>query len=194
MVRQWSFLILAGALLGCSATLAAAQGDSAPNIAGRQNPQQQLYDELEQILQSQVRGNAVITTVPDVLFNGRSPSLTSIAQERLAKLARVLTRHPGVRIEVRGYVDNEGNRQSEHQLSQGRADSVKSVLVEKGVPGASVSSEGMGDSDPVASNDTPAGREQNRRVEIVIDGNFTEKRPQSTLGQLLCWRTLPAWA
>lgn len=177
MLRQWIFWVVAGAILACP-PYSAAQGDVPGNTPAQQTPQQQLRDEMEQILQSQVRGNMVVAIVPDVLFSGGTPSLTAIAQERLAKVARVLTRHPGVHIEIRGYVDNNGDEQSERQLSQGRADSVKSVLVENGVPSSSVTSQGLGDADPVASNDTPAGREQNRRVEIVINGNFTEKRPQ----------------
>lgn len=193
MLRQWIFWIVAGAILGCTAYPAAAQGVIPGNTTAQQTPQQQLRDEVEQILQSQVRGDEVVAIVPDLLFSGATPSLTAIAQERLAKVAHVLTHHPGVHIEIRGYVDNEGDEQSERQLSQGRADSVKSVLVDKGVPASSVSSQGLGGANPVASNDTPAGREQNRRVEIVINGNFTEKRPQSTLSQLLCWRVLPAW-
>lgn len=193
MVRRWIFWMVTGAVLGSAAYPACGQAAIPGNSAAQQTPQQQLRDEMEQILQSQVRGNMVVAIVPDVLFSGGTPSLTAIAEERLAKVALVLTRHPGLHIEIKGYVDNKGDEQSERQLSQGRADSVKSVLVENGVPSSSVTSQGLGDADPVASNDTPAGREQNRRVEIVITGNFSEKRPQSTLGQLLCWRILPAW-
>ena len=193
MLQRWTFWIVTRVLLGCAAYPAWAQADIPGTSTAQQTPQQQLQDEMEQIIESQVRGDFVVAIIPDLLFSGRTPSLTPIAQERLAKVAHVLTRHPGVHIEIRGYVDNKGDEQSERQLSQGRADSVKSVLVENGVPSSSVASEGLGDADPVASNDTAAGREQNRRVEIVISGNFNEKRPQSTLGQLLCWRILPAW-
>ena len=87
MLRRWILWIITGAVLGSAAFPAWAQADIPGNTPAQQTPQQQLQDEMGQILQSQVRGNMVVAIVPDLLFNGGAPSLTAIAQERLAKVA-----------------------------------------------------------------------------------------------------------
>jgi len=78
--------------------------------------------------------------------------------------------YPGLKIEVEGHTDNVGGDAYNQRLSEQRAEAVRDYIVAQGVPGSSVKATGFGMADPVASNDTPAGRQQNRRVEIVVSG------------------------
>ena len=91
------------------------------------------------------------------------------AREKLAKVAGILLAYPGLNIEVGGYTDNVGSEMNQ-RLSEHRADSVRDYLVQQGVATNSLSSKGFGNTLPVASNDNSAGRQQNRRVEILVSG------------------------
>jgi outer membrane protein OmpA-like peptidoglycan-associated protein len=130
-----------------------------------------LKEQLNEIIDTRDSRQGLTVTIPDLFFDTGKATLTTVAQERLAKAGQILAGHPGVRIEVNGYTDNAGDPRSQQELSQERADSAKSILIQQGVPAPAISAHGLGDANPVASNDTAAGSQQNRRVELVVSGD-----------------------
>jgi OOP family OmpA-OmpF porin len=101
-----------------------------------------------------------------IFFPYNSNELSREAMAALDQIADFLKAHPGLRIEVRGYTDAAGVLSYNLSVSQFRANSIKSYLVGKGAAAATITAQGLGPKDPIASNETPAGRERNRRVEI----------------------------
>lgn len=112
----------------------------------------------------------VITLSGSVLFETNKSDLMPAARARLAEVAQALKEVEGRKINVLGFTDNVGNDDYNKQLSQKRAESVRSFLVSQGVREDLITAEGRGKADPVASNTTPEGRANNRRVEIVVEG------------------------
>jgi outer membrane protein OmpA-like peptidoglycan-associated protein len=92
------------------------------------------------------------------------------AREKLSKIAGILLAYPGLNIAVGGYTDNVGTESMNQTLSENRAGSVRDYLVKEGVATTAISSEGFGEGSPVASNDAASGRQQNRRVELLVSG------------------------
>src|SRR4051794_17964658 len=131
---------------------------------------QQLMSQLNQVLQTRDSARGLIVSMPDVLFSTGSADLKPTARERLAKVAGILIAYPDIHVEVDGYTDSTGSVLFNEQLSQQRAGSVQSYLVQQGVPSSSIETHGFGQANPVASNDSAAGRQQNRRVELVVSG------------------------
>jgi outer membrane protein OmpA-like peptidoglycan-associated protein len=82
----------------------------------------------------------------------------------------VILAHPGLKLRIEGYTDSTGSDATNLKLSEQRAGAVRLFLIQQGLSPDSVTSMGMGSADPLASNDTAAGRQQNRRVEIVVSG------------------------
>jgi len=105
-----------------------------------------------------------------VLFDTARSDLKPGAREKLARVSGILASHPGLRIEVEGNTDSVGTDEYNQRLSERRADSVRSYLVSQNIPPATVTSVGLGEKNPVASNDTASGRQQNRRVELIVSG------------------------
>ena len=138
--------------------------------ADKEQTRQRLLGQLNQVLQTKDSARGLIVNMPDVLFALNSANLTADARERLAKVAGILIAYPDIKVEVDGYTDNTGPLNFNQQLSQQRADTVRQYLVSQGVPSGSVDSKGFGPNDPIASNDTPDGRKQNRRVNMVVSG------------------------
>lgn len=141
----------------------------------------QLREQLNQILETRDTARGLIVSMPDVLFDTNSATLKPTARERLAKVSGILIAHPDIKVEVDGYTDSTGDPAFNEQLSQQRAGSVQSYLSQQGVPSGSISIHGFGQANPVASNDTPSGRQQNRRVELVVTGESIGT--QAYLGQ-----------
>lgn len=136
----------------------------------QQQMRQQLRDQLNQILQTRDTARGLIVSMPDVLFDTGSATLKATARERLAKVSGILIAHPDIKVEVDGYTDSTGDPMFNQKLSQDRAASVQAYMTQQGVPAGSVSIHGFGQANPIASNDTAAGRQQNRRVELVVSG------------------------
>lgn len=120
----------------------------------------------------------------DVLFDTGQYSLKPGAREKLARVAGILIAYPTLNIQVGGYTDNVGGDEMNQKLSENRADSVRDYLVQQGVGADSVTSKGFGNTLPVASNDSPSGRQQNRRVELVVSGEAIGSPVQSTTSSL----------
>lgn len=114
-------------------------------------------------------GDRLIVTLPNaLLFATDSTALTPTLQGDLAALARNLQTYPASTIQVIGHTDSDGDAAYNQTLSEGRARSVANTLIANGVSSGRIQTFGRGESQPVASNLTPAGKAQNRRVEIVI--------------------------
>jgi outer membrane protein OmpA-like peptidoglycan-associated protein len=140
--------------------------------------------QLNKILETRDSARGLIVSMSDVLFDTGKYSLKPGAREKLAKVAGILLAYPGLNIEVGGYTDNVGGDAMNQKLSENRADSVRSYLIEQGVVTDSVSAKGFGNSLPVASNDNASGRQENRRVELVVSGDAIGSPVNVTTGSL----------
>jgi outer membrane protein OmpA-like peptidoglycan-associated protein len=143
-----------------------------------------LSEQLNLILQTRDSASGLIVSMSDVLFDTGHYSLKPGAREKLAKVAGILLAYPGLNIEVGGYTDNVGGDAMNQTLSENRASSVRDYLVEQGVSTNSVTARGLGNTLPVASNDNAAGRQQNRRVELVVSGEAIGSPVNATTGSL----------
>ncbi len=129
-----------------------------------------LSAQLNSILQTRDSARGLIVSMSDVLFDSGKYTLKSGAREKLAKVAGILLSYPGLNIAVGGYTDNVGGDSMNQTLSENRASSVRDYLVQQGVSTSAVSAKGFGSTLPVVSNDSSAGRQQNRRVELLVSG------------------------
>ncbi len=143
-----------------------------------------LSEQLNLILQTRDSARGLIVSMSDVLFDTGKYSLKPGAREKLAKIAGILLAYPGLNIEVGGYTDNVGGDAMNQTLSENRAGSVRDYLVQQGVATSSVSSKGFGNTMPVATNDNSAGRQQNRRVELLVSGDAIGSPVNATTGSL----------
>ena len=135
----------------------------------------QLLLQFNTILQTRDTARGLIVNMSDVLFDTAKFTLRPEAREKLAKVAGIVSGHPGLRLEVEGHTDSVGGDDYNQKLSEDRGGSVRDYLVSQGMVGTSVSSKGFGKTQPVASNETASGRQQNRRVELVISGDIIGK-------------------
>lgn len=135
----------------------------------------QLLQQLNSILQTRDSARGLIVNMSDVLFDTGSATLKPGAREKLAKISGILLAHPGLTLQIEGHTDSVGSDEYNQQLSERRSDSVRDYLAEAGVPVSAMSAKGFGKSQPVASNDTPEGRQRNRRVELVVNGDAIGK-------------------
>jgi len=143
-----------------------------------------LSEQLNSILQTRDSARGLIVSMSDVLFDTGKFSLKPGAREKLAKVAGILLAYPGLNIEVGGYTDNVGGDEMNQKLSENRAGSVRDYLVQQGVTTNSVSARGFGNTLPVASNESSAGRQQNRRVELLVSGDAIGNPANVTTGSL----------
>jgi outer membrane protein OmpA-like peptidoglycan-associated protein len=181
-----------------AAAVTAAQADADQSRLAAQKAQQnaqqaesdkaalrtRLSEQLNSILQTRDSARGLIVSMSDVLFDTGKYSLKPGAREKLAKVAGILLAYPGLNIEVDGYTDNVGGDEMNQQLSENRARSVRDYLVQQGVATNSVSAKGFGTTLPVATNDNAAGRQQNRRVELVVSGEAIGNPANPTTGNL----------
>lgn len=154
-----------------NAAIGAAAGSVLGGVAGTNLDRQEA--ELRQQLGAGVgivnTGSQLIVTMPqDILFATDSATLTSTLRGDLQDVAASLNRYPNTTVNVLGHTDNTGTAAYNIDLAQRRAQSVASVLINSGVAAQRVRVTGMGENQPVATNQTPEGRAQNRRVELVI--------------------------
>jgi outer membrane protein OmpA-like peptidoglycan-associated protein len=157
---------------GAEQKLAADQARSESDAAhvDAANSQQQTTELQRQIdaLQAKVTDRGLVLTLGDVLFESGRADLKTGTTGNLNKLVVFLNNHPDRSVAIEGYTDSVGSEDYNQALSQRRADSVRSYLVRQGIGSGRLTASGMGMSDPVAGNDSAAGRQQNRRVEVVV--------------------------
>jgi len=120
------------------------------------------------VLQAKPTDRGLVLTLGDVLFTSGRADLKPGATGNLNKLVAFLDKYPDRSVAIQGYTDSVGSEDYNQGLSERRADSVKSYLAGQGIGSMRLSASGKGRSDPVASNDSAAGRQQNRRVEVII--------------------------
>jgi outer membrane protein OmpA-like peptidoglycan-associated protein len=167
-----------------ASAVSAAQASVQQAEADKAAMRTRLSEQLNSILQTRDSARGLIVSMSDVLFDTGKYSLKPGAREKLAKVAGILLAYPGLNIEVGGYTDNVGGDEMNQKLSENRAGSVRDYLVQEGVAMNSVSSKGFGNTLPVASNGDSAGRQQNRRVELLVSGDAIGNPINQTTGSL----------
>ena len=150
----------------------AAQADAERTRKAAEALRAQLLEQFNRVLETRDTPRGLVVNMGDVLFATGKYDLRPEAQIVLAKLSGIILSHPGLNLAVEGYTDSVGSDDFNLRLSQQRADTVRNYLVSQGLPDNTVTATGFGKSAPVADNDTPAGRQQNRRVEIVVSGEI----------------------
>jgi len=189
---------MAASQASSASALSAAQADAdqsrADTLKAQQASQQaeadkaamraKLSEQLNSILQTRETARGLIVSMSDVLFDTGKYSLKPGAREKLSKVAGILLAYPGLNIEVGGYTDNVGGDAMNQTLSENRAGSVRDYLVQQGVASNSVSARGFGNSLPVTTNENSTGRQQNRRVELLVSGEAIGKPVNATTGSL----------
>lgn len=136
----------------------------------------QLLRRFNEVLETQDTARGLIVNMSDVLFDTAQFSLRPAAREKLAKVAGILAGHPGLKLDIEGHTDSVGSDEYNQRLSEQRGTAVRDYLMEQGMPVSAVTAKGLGETRPVASNDTEAGRQLNRRVELVISGEVIGTR------------------
>jgi len=129
-----------------------------------------LLQQFSQVLDTRDTERGLVVNMSDVLFDTGKYTLRQEAREKLARIAGIVLNYPGLRLESEGHTDNVGGEEFNLKLSQQRADSVRAYLTSQGIAKTATTSSGKGFSIPVAPNDTAAGRQKNRRVELIVSG------------------------
>ena len=155
------------------AKAAAAQSENLRQQAEneKQELRARLLQQLNSILATRDSARGLIANMSDVLFRSGSFELLPAARERLAKVSGIILAYPSLHLAVEGHTDSVGSDEYNQSLSERRAESVRDYFVQQGIPGDSISAQGFGKTEPVASNDTAEGRQQNRRVELILSGD-----------------------
>ncbi|HLY60877.1 MAG TPA: OmpA family protein [Terriglobia bacterium] len=137
----------------------------------KQDLRNKLSAQLNLILETRDSARGLIINISDVLFDTGKYTLKPGAREKLAKVSGIILAYPSLNLQVEGNTDSVGTEESNMKLSENRANAVRDYLVGQGLNSSSVEARGLGQSQPVATNDTAAGRQQNRRVELVVSGD-----------------------
>ena len=165
------------------AKAAAAQSETLRQQAENEKAElrARLLQQLNSILATRDSARGLVANMSDVLFRSGSFELLPAARERLAKVSGIVLAYPSLHLAVEGHTDSVGSDEYNQNLSERRAESVRDYFVQQGIAAGSVEARGFGKTDPIASNDTPDGRQQNRRVELVLSGdaigNATDAAP-----------------
>jgi outer membrane protein OmpA-like peptidoglycan-associated protein len=153
------------------ADLDRAAKDKAQAEAEKAELRAQLLRQFNAVLQTRDTARGLIVNMSDVLFDTGKYSLRPLAREKLSKVAGIVSGHPGLKLDVEGHTDSVGGDKYNQRLSEQRAAAVCDYLKQQGMAAGSVTAKGFGETQPVASNDTADGRQQSRRVELVISGD-----------------------
>ena len=168
------------------ARAAAAQSESLRQQAEKEKQElrARLLQQLNSILATRDSARGLIANMSDVLFRSGSFELLPGARERLAKVSGIVLAYPSLHVAVEGHTDSVGSDDYNQQLSEHRAQSVRDYFVQQGIPAGTIEARGFGKTEPIATNDTAEGRQQNRRVELVLSGdaigNAMDEVPQTT--------------
>ncbi len=167
------------------AILGAAVGGAAGAIIGHQMDQQarEIEASVPGATVTRVGEGMVVTFPSGVLFDFDKAALRPVAEENLGKLAESLRKYPGENVLIVGHTDNVGTASYNERLSQERAQSAAAYLRQQGIEPARIMTRGMGEGDPVASNETAEGRQLNRRVELALyAGDAWKKQAEQQVG------------
>lgn len=141
----------------------------------KQELRARLLQQLNQILATRDSARGLIANMSDVLFRSGSFELAPGARERLAKVSGIILAYPSLHVSIEGHTDSVGGDEYNQTLSEQRAQAVRDYFVQQGISSNSIETHGYGKTAPIASNDTPEGRQQNRRVELVLSGDAIGK-------------------
>jgi outer membrane protein OmpA-like peptidoglycan-associated protein len=152
--------------------LAAANSDQQLKqaVQDREELRAKLLHQFNLIFVTRDTARGLIVNLSDVLFDTGKSTLRPEAREKLAKISGIVLAYPDLRLAIEGNTDSVGSDTMNQALSEQRAGSVRDYLVKENIPAASMTSKGFGKTQPVASNETTEGRQQNRRVEMVVSG------------------------
>jgi len=155
-----------------AAAAAAASADEKLQQAQREKTElrTQLLKQFNTILETHDTARGLVVNMSDVLFDTGQSTLRPVAREKLAKISGIVLAYPALKLGIEGNTDSVGGDVYNQGLSERRAEAVRSYLAEEGVPGASMTATGLGETQPAASNATAKGRQQNRRVELIVSG------------------------
>jgi outer membrane protein OmpA-like peptidoglycan-associated protein len=129
-----------------------------------------LLEQFNRVLPTTDTSRGLVVNMGDVSFDSGKANLRPQARETLAKLSGIVLNYPSLRLTIEGHSDNTGNAAANQALSEQRANTVRDYLINQGLDSGSLSAQGLGIKDPIASNDTIDGRQMNRRVEIIVSG------------------------
>ncbi|HEY8716290.1 MAG TPA: OmpA family protein [Candidatus Acidoferrum sp.] len=163
-----------------------AQADRARQLAeqsehDKQELRAKLLQQFNRILETRDTVRGLVVNIGDVLFDTARYTLRPPAREALAKLSGIVLAYPGLRLQIEGHTDSTGTSAFNQKLSEQRAAAVRDYLVQQGLDANSITAAGLGEDSPIADNGTAAGRQKNRRVEIIVSGEVigTQIGPQS---------------
>jgi len=148
----------------------AAKNEADRALRASEELRAQLLDQFNRILETRDTVRGLVITMGDVLFDTGKYDLRINAREILAKISGIVLAHPGLNLQVEGHTDSTGGDDLNQRLSEQRANAVRDYLIGQGLAGETVTAQGFGKNMPVASNDNAAGRQKNRRVELVVSG------------------------
>jgi outer membrane protein OmpA-like peptidoglycan-associated protein len=140
-------------------------------VLDREELRARLLQQFNAILVTHDTARGLVVNMSDVLFDSGKFTLRPLAREKLAKISGIVLAYPSLKLAIEGNTDSVGSEQFNQVLSEQRAQGVRSYLTQQGVPASSTSAQGFGKNQPIASNDTADGRQQNRRVELVVSGD-----------------------
>jgi len=152
-----------------AARLASADADAARAAATDAALQAEDMQRQIDALQAKATDRGIVLTLGDVLFTSGRADLKAGAESNLNRLVTFLSQNPDRKVEIEGHTDNVGSDDYNQGLSQRRADSVRSFLMQQGINSVRIFASGKGEQQPVADNDSEGGRQQNRRVEVIIE-------------------------
>src|SRR5580765_1261950 len=139
-------------------------------VRDREELRARLLQQFNLILETRDTARGLVVNMADVLFDSGRYTLRPLAREKLAKISGIVLGYPSLKLAIEGNTDSVGTESFNQQLSEQRAEGVRTYLTQQGVPESSTTSTGFGKTRPIASNDTSEGRQQNRRVELVVSG------------------------
>ncbi len=129
-----------------------------------------LLEQFNRILETRDSPRGLVVTMADVLFDTGKFDIRPPTREILARFSGIVLAHPGLNLEVEGHTDSTGSDEFNQKLSEQRAGTVRTYLIQQGLAAETIKSVGFGKELPVADNNTAAGRQKNRRVELVVSG------------------------
>ena len=139
-------------------------------VRDREELRARLLQQFNLILETRDTARGLVVNMSDVLFDSGKYTLRPLAREKLAKISGIVLGYPSLKLAVEGNTDSVGTESFNQDLSEKRAEGVRSYLTQQGVPESSTTATGFGKNRPIASNNTSEGRQQNRRVELIVSG------------------------
>src|SRR5271157_3773634 len=162
-------------------------------VRDREDLRARLLQQFSLILETRDTARGLVVNMSDVLFDTGKYTLRPLAREKLAKISGIVLAYPSLKLAVEGNTDSVGTEAFNQRLSEQRAEGVRSYLTQHGVPESSTTATGFGKTRPIASNDTPEGRQQNRRFELIVSGEVIGTKIVSLSLQPVASVPFPQW-